>query len=58
MLLSKVLILVLLKPTFSTTPVTLPAFTTSPTVKGLSKNIVNDPSKFSRLSLEHIHQLQ
>ena len=51
-LLSKVLILVLLKPTFSTTPVTPPSVTISPTVNGLSKNIVNDPNKFSKLSFE------
>ena len=33
---------------------TLPTFTTSPTVKGLSKKIVNDPNRFSRLSFEAI----
>ena len=51
-LLSKVLILVLLNPTFSTTPVIPPIVIISPTVNGLSKNIVKDPSKFSRLSLD------
>ena len=51
-LLSKVLIRVLLKPTFSTVPVTPPIVTVSPTVKGLSKKIVKEPNKFSKLSLE------
>ena len=53
-LLSNVLIRVLLNPTFSTKPVTVPTLTTSPTVNGLSKNIVKDPSKFSRLSFDAI----
>ena len=51
-LLSKVLILVLLNPTFSTTPVIPPIVMISPTVKGLSKNIVKEPSRFSRLSFD------
>ena len=51
-LLSNVLILVLLNPTFSTIPVTPPKVTISPTVKGLSKKIVNDPKRFSKLSFE------
>ena len=51
-LLSKVLTLVLLKPTFSTTPVIDPIVIISPTWNGLSKKIVNEPSKFSRLSFE------
>ena len=38
-LLSNVLILVLLNPTFTTIPVTPPKVTISPTVKGLSKKI-------------------
>ena len=42
----------LLKPTFSTFPVTPPRVITSPTAKGLSKKIVNDPNKFSILSFE------
>ena len=52
MLLSKVLILVLLKPTFSIVPVTVPTVTISPTVNGLSKNIVKEPKRFSKLSFE------
>ena len=51
-LLSNVLILVLLNPTFSTVPVTPPNVTISPTVKGLSKKIVNEPNKFSKLYFE------
>ena len=42
----------LLKPTFSTIPVTPPRVITSPTTKGLSKKMVNDPNKFSILSFE------
>ena len=52
MLLSNVLILVLLNPTFSTMPVTPPNVTISPTVNGLSKKIVNYPRRFSKLSLD------
>ena len=44
---------VLRKPTFSTTQL-LPAVTISPTVKGRSKKMVKEPSKFSKLSLEAI----
>ena len=45
---------VLLNPTFSTTPVTEPTVTISPTVKGWSKKIVKEPKRFSKLSLEAI----
>ena len=53
-LLSKVRIRVERNPTFSTVPVILPVDTRSPTKKGLSKNIVNEPNKFSKLSLDAI----
>ena len=49
---SKVLTRVLRKPTFSTTPVIDPKEIISPTWKGLSKNIVKDPKRFSKLSLD------
>ena len=48
------MICVLLKPTFSTFPVTEPAVTVSPTVNGLSKKIVKEPKRFSKLSFEAI----
>ena len=53
-LLSNVLILVLLNPTFSTVPLTVPTVTVSPTVNGLSKNMVKEPKRFSKLSLDAI----
>ena len=46
MLLSKVRIRVERNPTFSTVPVIFPVVTKSPTKKGLSKNIVNEPIDF------------
>ena len=51
-LLSNVLTLVLLNPTFSTFPVIVPIVITSPTWKGLSRNIVKDSKRFSKLSFD------
>ena len=48
--LSTVRIRVLLKPIFSTVPVILFTFTTSPVKNGLSKKMMKDAIKFSRLS--------
>ncbi len=54
--LSAVRIRVLRKPIFSTVPLILLAVKVSPAVKGLSKKMMNEAIKFSKLSLQQVQQ--